>query len=266
MGFATQGFRGEKTVKTPNRRRRSWARALAVLGLAAGLASSAEALPIATWDLANATGQDAAVLSTALNVSATLLDDVGVTDWPNTSQDGFVAARGWSSDPNAYDPGRYFEWSVTAAAGFQITFETLDLALFRGIQGVRHGAEKWALRASDDGFASTDVDLGVFDISASGADVQTLFAGHDISALGTRSGTVTFRLHGYDQTAANDYSGLGNDDGTWLIYGSGTDLTVSGTVAPVPETRRGALAAMGLVGLAVIGRRRLSLEGQTRTG
>jgi hypothetical protein len=235
-------------------------RALTAWALALGLAPAADALPIATWDLANATGQDAAVLSTALNVSATALDEVGVTEWSSTAQDGFVAAAGWAASPTTYDPSRYYEFSVSADAGWAITYETLDLALFRGIQGAVHGAEKWDLRASTDGFAGSDLALGTFDISASGGDVQTLFTGHDISALGTQAGTVTFRLHGYDYTSGADYSGLGNDDGTWLIYGTGTDLAVGGTVsaaAPpaVPEARRGLLASGGLLGIFVLGRR-----------
>jgi len=240
-----------------NRSPRTWVRALTLSVLVLGLAPSARALPIATWDVGSATGQDAAVLSTALHVSATALDEVGVTEWSSTAQDGFVVAAGWASDPTSYDPARYYEFSVTAEAGWAVTYETLDLALFRGIQGGLHGAEKWDLRGSTDGFAASDLALGTFDISASGADVQTLFTGHDISALGTQEGTVTFRLHGYDYTSSADYSGLGNDDGTWLIFGTGTDLAVGGTVsaASVPEARRGLLAAGGLMGIFVLGRR-----------
>lgn len=210
-------------------------------------APAAHAVPIVTWDLANATGQDAAVLSTALNVSATGIDEVGVTEWASTAQDGFIASTGWAGGL-VYDPTRYFEWTVTAAAGFEITYDMFDLALFRGVSGGQHGAELWDLRASTDGFASSDIALGTFDISASGVDEQVQFVGHDISALGTQTGTVTFRLHGYDQTLAVDYSGFGNDSG-WLISGTGLDPVVHGTVATVPEPPPALLACLGLLGL-----------------
>jgi len=229
-------------------------RATAALLAAWALAGEAGAVPLVTWDLGNATGQDAAVLATALNVSATSIDEVGVTQWAGTSEEGFVAATGWSAGA-AYDPGRYYQFAVTAAAGYAIGYETIDLALFRGIAGGLHGAQLWDLHASTDGFVGSDLALGTFDISASGVDVQTVFAGHDISSLGTQGGTVTFRLYGYDQTQPTDYAGLGNDDGTWLIFGTGLDPVVSGTVAPVPEAARSALLWLGLAGLAATGSR-----------
>jgi hypothetical protein len=234
---------------------RAMLRTTAALLCAFGLSGEASALPIATWDLGNATGQDAAVLATALNVSATAIDEVGVAEWPMTSQDGFVAASGWAASALSYDPGRYYQFTVTAAAGYEIGYETIDLALFRGVWGGGHGAQLWELHASVDGFASSDVTLGTFDISASAADTQTAFVGHDISALGAQAGTVTFRLYGYDQTQPGDYSGLGNDDGTWLIFGAGLDPVISGTIAAVPETARSALLWLGLLGLAATGSR-----------
>jgi hypothetical protein len=227
---------------------------LTIVLLVALCPAAARAVPIVTWDLANATGQQAAVLSTDPNVTGSVLDEVGVTEWPLTGQDGFVAAQGWAASPTTYDPTRYYEFSVTAAAGFQITFETFDIALFRGINGGGHGAEKWDLHASTDGFASVDLDLGTFDISASGVDEQTQFLGHDVSALGTQTGTVTFRLYGYDYTSSGDYSGLGNDDGTWAISGTGVDPSVGGTVSPVPQPHAVWLAASGALGLLLLGR------------
>lgn len=226
---------------------------------AVGWATRASALPIATWDLASATGQQADVLSTAAGVTASVLDEVGVTQWTSTAQDGFVASAGWATSATTYDPGRYYEFSITADPSYTITYETLDIALFRGINGGGHGAQLWDLHASTDAFGSSDVDLGTFDISAAAADTQTPFVGHDISVLGTQSGTVTFRLYGYDYTSSGDYSGLGNDDGTWLIYGTGLDPTVGGTVSSaggpsVPEPGRIVLAIAGLVGLFALGR------------
>jgi len=225
-----------------------------------GLAAPATALPIATWDLANATGQQAAVLSTVVGASASVLDEVGVTEWASTAQDGFVAAQGWASSATSYDPTRYYEFSVTADPGFSVSYETLDIALFRGINGGGHGAQLWDLHASTDAFAASDLDLGTFDISATPADFQVSFVGHDISAIGAQTGTVTFRLYGYDYTSSGDYSGLGNDDGTWAISGTGLDPMVGGTISAagsgsVPEPHPALLAVAGLLGLFLLGRR-----------
>ena len=129
---------------------------------------------------------------------------------------------------------------------------TISLALFRGVQGANHGAELWDLRASTDGFASSDLFLSTFDISASGVDEQIPFLGVDISALGTQAGSVTFRLYGYDYTSPADFSGLGNDSG-WVISGTGSNVIIEGTV--VPEAPTGSLLGGGLALLAVRRRR-----------
>jgi len=235
---------------------------LPALLLGLGWSTAAFAVPIVTWDLANATGQQAAVLSTSAGVSASVIDEVGVSQWTSTAQNGFVAATGWSASATTFDPGRYYQFSVTAGAGLEVSYETLDVALFRGIWGGGHGAQMWDLHASTDAFVSADVSLGTLDISAAAADTQTSFVGHDISAVGTQTGTVTFRLYGYDQTRPGDYSGLGNDDGTWLIFGTGLDPVVGGTIAAaggasVPEPAGSLLALSGLLGLFVVGRGRV---------
>ncbi len=234
---------------------------IAALFAAFASAPGAQAAPIVSWDLAGATGQQAAVLFTAANVTASSIDEVGVNEWTSTARTGLVAARDWPSSLT-YDPGRYYQWTVTAAAGFQVAYDTIDLALFRGIWGGGHGADQWDLRASNDGFGGgSNVGLGTFDISASGIDEQTQFVGHDISALGAQTGTVTFRLYGYNQTQAGDYSGLGNSSG-WVITGTGLDPVISGTAsavsgpASVPEPPPGLLAAFGLLGLLAGGTRR----------
>ena len=117
------------------RNRKAWS--IRPLGLALTLiacgvfAGAATAAPIVTWDLANATGQDAAVLATALNVSATSIDEVGATEWASTAQDGFIAASGWTSNASP-DSGQYYEWSITADVGYGVTYDSFDVSLFRG--------------------------------------------------------------------------------------------------------------------------------------
>lgn len=215
--------------------------------------SGASAMPIVSWDLTNATGQTATAISLDANVVGTSITPVGASAWASTAQSGFVAASGWGV--SAPDAGDYYEWSVSAAAGYQIQYETITLALFRGISGAQHGAQLWDLRASNDGFAAQNLMLQTFDISATAADTQQIFADADISTVGTQAGTVTFRLYGYDYTAPSDFSGLGNDSG-WLIYGTGTNPTVDGSVfAIVPEAGTTMLVGLGLIALAQTSRR-----------
>ena len=228
--------------------------ALACVLLAAAPAFGAQ---IAIWDVASATGQNVAVMSTAANTSAASITSAGVSQWTSTAQNGFVAASNWAPGL-ARDPGKFYQFSTVADPGYQITYESLDLALFRGIQGANHGAQLWDLYASVDSFTTSEVLVATFDISGSSGDLQVQFMGTNVSAIGTQQGTVTFRLYGYDYTSPSDYSGLGNDSG-WLIYGTGSNVILNGTVSPyvpTPEPSTAMLAMAGLVGLAVVGRSR----------
>ena len=97
--------------------------------------------------------------------------------------------------------------------------------------------------------------LQTFDISSTPADEQMIFGGVDISAIGSVAGTVTFRLFGFDYTAAGDFSGFGNDSG-WLIGGTGINPVVDGNVFfPIPEPSTAFLTALGLLVLTSTRRR-----------
>lgn len=240
--------RPRTTRKSVISRNRAGAWLLSIALAATMLAGQASAIPIVEWDLANATGQSATVLTNVADLTASdITASAGLTPWSSTAEDGFIAASGWAPGAAA-DPSLYYEWSITADPGHMISYQSITLALFRGVQGAQHGAEQWDLHASTDGFASSNIALQTFDISASGVDEQIIFSGADISSIGTVAGTVTFRLYGYDYTSPTDFSGLGNDSG-WLITGTGTNPVVDGMVIPEPGT--GVLLLTGLLGLGL---------------
>jgi len=150
-------------------------------------ATPAGAVTITQWDLANATGQSANIGLTAGNVTASSITaSAAITAWASTAQDGFIAASGWAPGASP-DPTRYYEWTVTADPGFSITYDSISLALFRGIQAGSHGAQLWDLRASTDAFASSDLFLQNFDITAAAADTQTLLKHADAAMYEARA-------------------------------------------------------------------------------
>jgi len=240
-----------ESLSFPTRTARGPTRVLRIsvaLGICVCFAGAVQATTIAEWDVAGSDGQTALVLTSAPDTSATDLVPVGVTGWPGGFC-CFTAASGWGSGVIP-DLAKYYEFSTTADPGHAILYQDITLSLFRGIQGANHGAELWELRSSVDGFAAPVLS---FDLSASAADEQVLFANQDISSLGSQFGTVTFRLYGFDYTAATDYSGLGAHPGPTPLSGTGSNLSIEGVILPEPGT--GLLVALGLAVLGLRARR-----------
>ncbi len=214
---------------------------------------------IAEWDIANATGRSASVGYTADGVDATDLYAHGLNTWrPQWGTEGIVAAKNWGRHDRAI-PGKYLQFSVV---GDEVDYQSMTFSLTRGNGGGRgrgHGAETFAVRSSVDGFSS---DLFVADLSGTPWDRQTVFENVDISAIGTQSGEVTFRMYGYNDTNPHDYAGLTNmTPGTAGVSGLGVNLSINGTGGnmggqPVPEPATMAVLAMGGVGLLLRRRRR----------
>ncbi len=225
---------------------------LTVALVLSGLAVAAEAETLAVWDISNARGPGASGTGLVEGITVTDLDSHGVKDWRRGwGYRGLAAATRWGRDE--LDPGKYFEFSVT---GQDVNYETMTLSLTRGNAGGRngHGADKWALRSSVDSFGA---DLFLVDLAGTDWDRQTIFTDMDISAVGTQSGQVTFRLYGYGDTYIEDYSGLTNLGRNNLgVTGEGTNLSIGGSIGStvVPEPTAMALLALGALG--VLRRRR----------
>lgn len=237
-----------------------------VIGLfiAAICASPAWADVIAEWDIAGSRGNRADVLYAAEGVSAGRVEAHGVKAWnPGWNYRGFMGATHWNRKDQA-NPGKYFQFEITAPEATSITYESISFSLFRGdYSRGRHGAEKWYLAASPDGFNQHSLNLARLDISDSGADEQILFSDLDISVLGTVEGTVSFRLYGAADNYNRDYSGLGNvTNGRYGFDGTGSNLIVEGQLgAPmqgmsmdVPEPTTLLVVCCG--GMAAVMRRR----------
>ncbi len=159
---------------------------------------------------------------------------------------GVYTASNWAQS-HSPDAKKYFAWSVTPDEGYEISYDNIDLSLVRGNWRSAHGAESWVLRASLDGFESSAIDLLSWDISGSNYDEIQLFTDQDISALGTQSGTVSFRLYGFDADGRSDYSGLAYAHPD--LSGTGTNLNIYGDVRATPEPMTIGLMTIGGAGL-----------------
>ena len=200
-----------------------------------GAASLQAQSVIATYDIstANAFSSPSVTPSTAPNVTAANLTTTGVSVGNNLLGSFLWTVWGGSTSLN---PAKYMQWSVAPTAGNQIDFTganaTFSLVFGADPGGTPHGADTWQLHASTDGFVSSDIALG--SAMSLAPDQQQIPESVSLGVLATQTGTVTFRLYGYNDTSivANS-GGLANNNGA--LSGTGGDLLINGTVSAVPE-------------------------------
>lgn len=171
--------------------------------------------PLARWALNGSIDSSLPrpATSTESGVNATPLTTSGLT--PTTISNGFLTTA-WPAA--AVDLNKYMSFSVTALPGNEIVYSRVLFSLFSTVTGTA----RWQLRSSVDFYSG---------ILASGQATELLGNGTpfsaDVSALGQRPGTVTFRLYFYSNTGTAPVDRRG-------IRGSavgGEDLHVVGTTA-----------------------------------
>lgn len=179
-------------------------------------------VPIATWALTGSINSAVPFLVTSVepNISASPLTATGLTAV------GFAwafMADNWPSG-TAPDMGKYFEFSVSPAAGSSVVFDSVRFSLYNNYDG----ATSWVLRSSVDGFvsnlASGSHGMGIF-----GAGIH-LTANLNVvgNGLGVRSNPTTFRFYTYGNSGCPTCGPL--QRGFRGNPGGGTDLKVWGSV------------------------------------
>ncbi|MCD4824667.1 MAG: hypothetical protein K8S55_08670 [Phycisphaerae bacterium] len=209
---------------------------LAILGLSAAVSADT----ILEYDIANNTNNTITATNLATNVSA---GDLGTTGVIQSVAAGEFLANDWTGNDSP-DPSKYYQFTATADDGYAISYNTITFALFLEEDEGYLSAWKWELRASTDGFASSDIHL----LNVNTDLNQITYADQDISALGTQSGTVTFRLYGYYAHNYNLtlYSGLSNSS---TLAGTGSNVILDGTVSTAPEYTTLSVLLCGCLGL-----------------
>jgi hypothetical protein len=139
---------------------------------------------------------------------------------------GFVPDQGYFTFGNwetgaTPDLGKYYSFTITPEAGFQIEFSSITYTLSS------QNPSTYELRSSVDGFTAN---FGTHTLNPGALAEQNTIT--DTVSLGIQSGAVTFRLYGY--------SSDGNEEGLVFNNGEfggdlGSDLKVFGTVTAVPE-------------------------------
>lgn len=125
----------------------------------------------ATSGVPGVTGSDM-TKANAFSPVAALQDTFGVVGWPTAE----------------LDLGRFFEFGVTANPGSSVTFDHLEFSI--SSSNGDGGSADWELRSSVDSFASSIAQGSVAELAIPGSPVAP-----SVRTLGTRTGTVTFRLY-----------------------------------------------------------------------
>ena len=156
----------------------------------------------------------------------------------------------WQTASAPVITANYFQFAITPDPGFQITYSSVVYSL------AVVSTPDWQLRSSVDGFAAllanhTSITLDTH---------QNPFS-DDVSSLGTQTGTVTFRLYGYNyDNTPGSFDGLANNNNYFGLQGSVIKLIINGSTSAIPEPHEYAIiAGLGLLGFAAYRhRKRLS--------
>ena len=207
-----------------------------------------------TSSTVTATGVDPNISASSLGVSS-----LNPNNPPNLT--GQFSWKNWGSASNGdvRQDSIFYQFTVTPDAGFQITYNALTFAVFAN--GI--GANKWQLWGSTDGFVNNPGGANTFSLMPervlTTAGEQDVFS-PSLAALGTQSGSVTFRLYGYsDSSGGVNSAGLAN--GAIGLTGNGSNVLLNGTVSGgivnvVPEPSAwAAVLGFAALGFATINRR-----------
>lgn len=223
---------------------------ISATGMGLGLLATVAHAQIVTYPISSTSGNSPNLAATGVSshVTASDLTLVGMGRIAFTQT---FSGSGWPL--GSIDTGKYFQFSVTPESGYAVTYSTLTYSLFRS-QFDTTDIKTWELRASLDGFASSDILLANNSLAGVPSLEMTLFS-NNISALGTQTGQVTFRLYGQDDgTTGGGLAGLANRT---EFAGTGSDVLLGGSVSAVPEVEQiGMIAAAGLLAFGIIRRTR----------
>lgn len=235
-----------------------------VLALVATLAVAAlpqaQAATIASWNFTGVSSYGASPLAPNAGTDANVAVG-GLTRGGGVGTSGTAAGNAWggtawdgtSSLNDAVAAGKFATFTVQAAAGYELSLSGFDAYnIRRSSTGPTTGQWQYSLDGST--FTSIGSPITWGSNTSGTGNAQSAVDLSSIAALQNvdDATTVTFRLANWNA------SGSG---GTWYLNGGGTvkTFTVLGTAveaAVVPEPATAALAACGLIGLAVSARRR----------
>jgi len=202
--------------------------AIAAISLAL-FAAGAQSAVVVQYDIANSNpsvSSSVNPLPAPVGVITSTMNATAATLGLPAPWTGLFGYLGWNVGvgPN---PTQYYEFTVTPAVGYQVQYQSIDLAAIVG--GSTAFVWTMEVHASLDGFGASDIALFTQAIAQDGS--AHIYNGLDISALGTQSGAVTFRFYMYRPAGSQSgFAGLLN----FGAYGPDKSFFVNGIVTGPP--------------------------------
>jgi hypothetical protein len=213
----------------------------AALALAAGLlpAAPAPAQVVVQYDFSNTTAASTSADPSSTNPNVTgsatvsgpnILQDYSLPDYGFQVLRAAVTNTATPDEASAVAGGTYWSFTVTPNAGFAMSFSHLDFSVARGGAAT---PRTWYLYSSIDGF-TTGSSLGSADVTTQRPTLSPATVDLSAARFQGLTGPVEYRM--YISTPGTGQS---------LEF---SNVTLNGTVAPVPEP-----ASLALAGAAVLG-------------
>lgn len=199
---------------------------------------------ILAWNFNGAAGNEASIAVTTKDANlstSSITRGSGVT--ASALANAFSSSN-WNAASQAAD--KYYQFTVNAASGFQVSLSTLDVYFRRSSTG----ANTFQWQYSLDGFATAGTNIGgniSYTLTSTNGDAQTQLNLSGIAALQNvpASATVTLRLFGWGASAAGGTFAFGRPATASLVVG-GT-VTPSGGATPAITVAPGTLSGFSTV-------------------
>lgn len=193
---------------------------------------------VLSWNFNGAAGSEASIAVTTKDANLTTSAVTRGAGVAAAALANAFSSSGWNvaTQALAISGNKYFQFTVNAASGYQVSLSTLDVFFRRSSTGPN--TFQW--QYSRDGFATAGTDLGTnisYTATTTGGDALAQLSLAGISALQNVAGstTITFRLFGWGASAAAGTFAFGRPATASLSIG-GTVTPVSGTTPTVSAT------------------------------
>ena len=173
-----------------------------------------------TYSFASATGNVASLTYNGTAISNLTVGSLVKTGVTTASSSGNSRSTGWStgsteggSAGGSVDLGKYYEFTITAGAGYTISNPTLTYGVGRSGTGTRRFQWRWNIDSYGSALIVGTANAGLTNTSGvlETPDANSGYTGNVITASTSGQTSITFRFYAYGSESASGSGGLQGD-------------------------------------------------------